>query len=114
MCTRTPALPFLPGYTFNPMVGSFKFFIYLLAHHLHVFYLQIGRTKFNRDHIFGYIAPGVRGLIEKVRPNLFGPLSDRYPSFYPRGEVIEIPAWIAYDKQVRRVKLYVAFNVVHG
>lgn len=65
---------------------------------------QLGRTKFNRDPAFDYIAPGVRGLVEKVRPNLFGPLSDRYPSFYPRGEVAELPGWIAFDKQVSNHK----------
>ncbi|GJQ82716.1 hypothetical protein Trydic_g19726 [Trypoxylus dichotomus] len=78
MSARCPALPFLPGYTFNP---------------------NIGRTKFNRDFKFERIN-GVPTLIEKVRPNLFGPLSDKYPSLYARGEVTELPAWIAFDKQV--------------
>ncbi|KAI4467069.1 ef-hand domain c-terminal containing protein [Holotrichia oblita] len=75
---RCPALPFLPGYTFNP---------------------NIGRTQFNRDFKFERIN-GVPTLIEKVRPNLFGSLSDKYPSIFARGEVAELPAWIAFDKQI--------------
>lgn len=78
MSARCPALPFLPGYTFNP---------------------NIGRTKFNRDFKFERIN-GVPTLIEKVRPDLFGPLSDRYPSVFARGEVADLPAWIAFDRQV--------------
>lgn len=39
-------------------------------------------------------------MVEKVKPNMLGVLSDRYPSVYARGEVIELPAWIAFDKQV--------------
>ncbi|XP_072389050.1 EF-hand domain-containing family member C2-like isoform X1 [Diabrotica undecimpunctata] len=76
---RCPELPFLPGYTFNP---------------------NIGRTKFNRDPKFDFIGKGNRALTEKVKPNMFGPLSDKYPSIYPRGETIEIPGWIAFDKKI--------------
>lgn len=75
---RCPALPFLPGYTFNPMIG---------------------RTNFRIDPIFDFNA-GIPCLVEKVKPNMFGPLSDRYPSIYARGEVSELPAWIAFDKQI--------------
>ncbi|XP_065162838.1 EF-hand domain-containing family member C2-like isoform X2 [Atheta coriaria] len=39
-------------------------------------------------------------MVEKVKPNMLGVLSDRYPSVYARGEVIELPAWIAFDKQI--------------
>ncbi|XP_018325854.1 EF-hand domain-containing family member C2-like [Agrilus planipennis] len=81
MAARCTDLPLLPGYSFDP---------------------KIGRKKFNKENVFDYIGPGNRALIEKVTPNLFGPLGDRYPSLYPRGEVPEIPAWIAYDKQILR------------
>ncbi|XP_974278.2 EF-hand domain-containing family member C2 [Tribolium castaneum] len=79
MALRCPDLPFLPGYTFNPMLG---------------------KTKFNMDPKFDFIGDGVPALVEKVRPNMFGPLSDKYPSLYPRGEVLELPSWIAFDKQI--------------
>ncbi|XP_074032977.1 EF-hand domain containing 1.2 [Leptinotarsa decemlineata] len=79
MSSRCPDLPFLPGYTFNP---------------------NIGRTKFNMDPKFDFIGKGNMALVDKVKPNMFGPLSDKYPSIYPRGESIEIPGWIAFDKQI--------------
>ncbi|KAK4880112.1 hypothetical protein RN001_008258 [Aquatica leii] len=78
---RCPGLPFLPGFTFNPLIG---------------------KTKFNMDPQFDFIEKGVTALVEKVKPNMMGPLSDRYPSLYPRGEVPEIPTWIGYDKQILR------------
>ncbi|KAJ8965173.1 hypothetical protein NQ314_004316 [Rhamnusium bicolor] len=79
MSLRCPDLPFLPGYTFNP---------------------NIGKTKFNMDPKFDFIGKGNRALMERVKPNMFGPLSDKYPSIYPRGESIELPGWIAFDKQI--------------
>ncbi|KAK9869902.1 hypothetical protein WA026_003622 [Henosepilachna vigintioctopunctata] len=84
MNLRCPDLPFLPGWSFNP---------------------NIGRTRFNVDRKFDFIgAPkdGNRALIEKVKPNMFGPLTDRYPSIYARGEVLDIPPWLVFDKQVLR------------
>ncbi|CAH1962003.1 unnamed protein product [Acanthoscelides obtectus] len=79
MSVRCPDLPFLPGYTFNP---------------------NIGRTKFNMDPKFDFIGKGNRALVEKVKPNMFGPLSDKYPSIYPRGECVELPGWIVFDKKI--------------
>ncbi|CAG9766108.1 unnamed protein product [Ceutorhynchus assimilis] len=81
MSTRCPDLPFLPGYSFNP---------------------NIGRTNFRLTPVLGFIGEvkdGNRGLIEKVRPNMFGPISDKFPSFYPRGQTIELPGYIIFDKQ---------------
>ncbi|KAF5307729.1 hypothetical protein FQR65_LT06600 [Abscondita terminalis] len=78
---RCPGLPFLPGFTFNPLIG---------------------KTKFNMDPKFDFIEKDVSALVERVKPNILGNLSDKYPSLYPRGEVPEIPAWIAFDKQVLR------------
>lgn len=52
------------------------------------------------DPKFDFIGDGVPALTEKVKPNILGPLTDKYPSVYPRGEVMELPAWIAFDKQV--------------
>ncbi|XP_022907177.1 EF-hand domain-containing family member C2-like [Onthophagus taurus] len=75
---RCPELPFLPGFTFNPLIG---------------------RTKFNRDNQFENYG-GIPMLIEKVKPNMFGPFTDRYPSAYARGEVVDLPGWIAFDKQI--------------
>lgn len=45
-----------------------------------------------------------------MRPNMLGPLGDKYPSFYPRGEAVELPAWIVYDKQVSSLKFGVNFE----
>lgn len=110
MCARCPDLPFLPGFTFNPMVfGFLKIFHYikyldLLTCSTHLtFTFKIGKTRFPMDPKFDFIGPGVRCLKEKVKPNMLGPLTDKYPSIYARGEVTEIPAWIAFDKQVRIV-----------
>ncbi|CAH0563867.1 unnamed protein product [Brassicogethes aeneus] len=79
MCYRSPDLPFLPGFTFNS---------------------NLGRTKFNMDPKFEHLGPGIRALKEKVKPNMLGILSDKYPSIYPRGEATEIPAWLCFDKQI--------------
>ena len=38
-------------------------------------------------------------MIEKVKPNMFGPLTDKFPSVYPRGQSVELPGWIMFDKQ---------------
>lgn len=37
---------------------------------------------------------------------MLGPLTDRYPSLYARGDVIEMPTWIAYDKQILAFDAY--------
>ncbi|XP_019871659.1 EF-hand domain-containing family member C2-like [Aethina tumida] len=79
MCQRHPDLPFLPGFTINP---------------------NLGKTKFNLDPQFVHLGPGIRALKEKVKPNMLSPMSDKYPSLYPRGEVLELPAWICFDKQI--------------
>ncbi|KAF7284998.1 EF-hand domain-containing family member C2-like [Rhynchophorus ferrugineus] len=79
MSIRSTDLPFLPGYSFNP---------------------NIGRSKFGLNPIFGFIGKGNRALIEKVKPNMFGPLSDKFPSIYPPGQSMELPSWIVFDKQI--------------
>ncbi|XP_050307096.1 EF-hand domain-containing family member C2-like [Anthonomus grandis grandis] len=79
MSFRCPELPFLPGYSFDP---------------------NIGKTNFHLNPIFGFIGKGNRALIEKVKPNMFGPLSDKFPSIYPRGQSVELPGWIMFDKQI--------------
>lgn len=56
------------------------------------------------DPKFDFIGDGISCLREKVKPNMLGPLSDRYPSIFARGEVSELPGWIAFDKQVSPVK----------
>ncbi|KAL1497141.1 hypothetical protein ABEB36_008147 [Hypothenemus hampei] len=79
MSIRCPNLPFLPGYSFNP---------------------NIGKNKYHLNPIFGFLGKGNMALIEKVKPNMFGPLSDKYPSIYPRGQSVELPGWIMFDKQI--------------
>ncbi|ERL90320.1 hypothetical protein D910_07669 [Dendroctonus ponderosae] len=60
----------------------------------------VGKTEFHLNPIFGFIGEGNRALIEKVKPNMFGPLSDKFPSIYPRGQCTELPGWIMFDKQI--------------
>ncbi|KAF7391340.1 hypothetical protein HZH66_009820 [Vespula vulgaris] len=69
---RVPALPCLPGFNFDS---------------------NLGRTKFHRSQYFEKIHADIYYLSEKKSD--FG----RYPSIYPRGEVQELPPWIAYDGQ---------------
>lgn len=52
------------------------------------------------DPKFDFLGPGITCLKEKVKPNMLGPLSDKYPSIYARGELPELPGWISFDKQV--------------
>ncbi|GLV41435.1 EF-hand domain containing 1.1 [Carabus blaptoides fortunei] len=76
MTFRCPSLPLLPGYCFNP---------------------NIGQTRFHRSQYFEHLG-SIRILSDRVRPD--GTINSRYPSIYARGEVAELPAWIAFDKQV--------------
>ncbi|XP_054011468.1 EF-hand domain-containing family member C2-like isoform X1 [Hylaeus anthracinus] len=71
---RDRVLPFLPGYNFDS---------------------NLGRTRFHRDQYFGKIHDGVYYLSEKADKGDHV----RFPSIYPRGEVHELPPWIAYDGQ---------------
>lgn len=79
MSIRCPDLPLLPGLTFNQ---------------------NVGKERFPLDPKFDFIGKDTTGLIEKVKPNMFGPLSDKYPSLYPRGECVELPGWIVFDKKI--------------
>ncbi|XP_076666414.1 EF-hand domain-containing family member C2 [Andrena cerasifolii] len=76
-----PALPCLPGYSFDT---------------------NLGRTRFHRDQYFGKIHEGVYYLSEKAD------VGDRvrFPSIYARGEAQELPPWIAYDGQRLMFKAY--------
>ncbi|XP_046141225.1 EF-hand domain-containing family member C2-like [Osmia bicornis bicornis] len=71
---RDPVLPCLPGFDFNQ---------------------NLGRTKFHRNQYFAKIHDGVYYLSEKTDTGDH----IRYPSIYARGEVHELPSWIAYDGQ---------------
>lgn len=102
MSSRCPELPFLPGFTFNPNVSQIYSGVQLVNNKITL--LKLGRTKFNLDPHFDFNA-GVPCLKEKVRPNMLGPLTDKYPSIYLRGEVQELPTWIAYDKQVLKPQI---------
>lgn len=69
-----------------------------------IFQFQLGQTRFHKSHHFDKFE--VPYLTDKERPGIGGtPLnhskSERlYPSIYARSDVAEIPAWIAYDRQV--------------
>ncbi|KAG7202805.1 hypothetical protein KM043_009964 [Ampulex compressa] len=71
---RAPPLPCLPGFNFDR---------------------NLGRTKFHRNQYFGKIHDGVYYLSEKADTTGYS----YYPSIYPRGEVQEMPPWIAFDGQ---------------
>lgn len=68
------------------------------------FQFQIGKTRFHKSHHFDKFE--VPYLTDKERPGiggttLYNSKSERlYPSIYARGDGAEIPAWIAYDRQV--------------
>ncbi|KAK9294825.1 hypothetical protein QLX08_010689 [Tetragonisca angustula] len=66
--------PCLPGFTFDK---------------------NLGQTNFHRNQYFAKIHDGVYYLSEKHDES--DPI--RYPSIYARGEVQELPPWIAYDGQ---------------
>ncbi|KAJ4428509.1 hypothetical protein ANN_24551 [Periplaneta americana] len=64
----------------------------------------IGQTKFHKSQHFE-VYNNLPILAEKIKPGIGGiPLPytkpKKYPSLFPRGEVAELPAWIAFDKQV--------------
>ncbi|XP_076482302.1 EF-hand domain-containing family member C2 isoform X2 [Bombus vancouverensis nearcticus] len=71
---RDLMLPCLPGFSFNK---------------------NLDRTNFARNQYFTKIHDGVYYLSEKFDKS--DPI--RYPSIYARGEVQELPPWIAYDGQ---------------
>ncbi|XP_033360421.1 EF-hand domain-containing family member C2-like isoform X1 [Bombus vosnesenskii] len=71
---RDLMLPCLPGFSFDK---------------------NLDRTNFARNQYFTKIHDGVYYLSEKFDKS--DPI--RYPSIYARGEVQELPPWIAYDGQ---------------
>ncbi|XP_050598215.1 EF-hand domain-containing family member C2-like isoform X2 [Bombus affinis] len=71
---RDVILPCLPGFSFDK---------------------NLDRTNFARNQYFTKIHDGVYYLSEKFDKS--DPI--RYPSIYARGEVQELPPWIAYDGQ---------------
>ncbi|XP_068987000.1 EF-hand domain-containing family member C2-like isoform X1 [Bombus flavifrons] len=71
---RDLILPCLPGFSFDK---------------------NLDRTNFARNQYFTKIHDGVYYLSEKFDKS--DPI--RYPSIYARGEVQELPPWIAYDGQ---------------
>jgi len=87
---RCPELPFLPGNVFDP---------------------HLGQTRFHKSHQLDFVGKGVPYINDRPRPGIGGaPLpnssGNRYPSVYARGEVVEVPAWIAYDKQILTFDAY--------
>lgn len=95
MTFRCPSLPLLPGYCFNPNVSKLR----IDMSKIFTSVLQIGQTRFHRSQYFEHLGD-IRMLSDKVRPVAGGKINNRYPSIYARGEVAELPAWIAFDKQV--------------
>lgn len=83
MTLRCPGLPLLPGYSFNPNIGKVRF-------HKSQYFEHLGSVPILADKF----QPGIGGTPFR------GKTPNRYPSIYPRAEVAEQPAWIAFDKQV--------------
>ncbi|KAK6633223.1 hypothetical protein RUM44_003824 [Polyplax serrata] len=87
---RSAKLPFLPGYDFSR---------------------EVGQTRFHKSTQFEYLGGLVPYLSEADRPGCGGyPLSwvtpDTTPSLYPRRECVELPGWLAYDKQILTFEAY--------
>ncbi|XP_011502900.1 PREDICTED: EF-hand domain-containing family member C2-like [Ceratosolen solmsi marchali] len=76
-----PQLPCLPGFNFNQ---------------------NIGRTKFNKSHIFDKIHKNVYYLMDKPDPSGFS----RYPALYAWGEELQRPPWLMYDGQRLKFNAY--------
>ncbi|XP_076099003.1 EF-hand domain-containing family member C2-like isoform X1 [Mytilus galloprovincialis] len=77
------ALPFLPGNSFNKNLGKTK---YHLSHHFD--------TKNDVTMMVGEERPGIGGELlrgQKVKPR---------SSVFPRGNGSNLPAWVAFDRQV--------------
>lgn len=74
--------------------------------------LQIGQTRFHKSHHFELFE--VPYLSDKERPGIGGAAlqtkPQSYPSIYARGDVSELPTWVAYDRQVRNE--YLIFFIV--
>ncbi|KAF5287565.1 hypothetical protein FQA39_LY15894 [Lamprigera yunnana] len=78
---RCPELPFLPGYTFNPLIG---------------------KTNFRLNPKFGFIAKGVSTLVEDTQPNTSKGLNKGHSLIYPRSDMPDVPSWITFDRQILR------------
>ncbi|XP_048191386.1 EF-hand domain-containing family member C2 [Perognathus longimembris pacificus] len=87
-------LPLLPGYNFNR---------------------NVGKEKFHRSQHWGF-CNNVRMLVNEDKPGIGGEpklgqrLKPRY-SVYPRGDGIDKPSWVAFDKQVLSFDAYVEDEV---
>lgn len=77
------ALPFLPGNSFNGSLGKNKFH---KSHHFDV--------SNDVSMLVGHEKPGIGG--EPLRGQKLKPKN----SLYPRGEGSNLPAWVAFDRQV--------------
>ncbi|WAR28655.1 EFHC2-like protein [Mya arenaria] len=77
------SLPFLPGNSFNPAVGKNKFH---KSHHFDV--------SNDVSMLVGHEKPGIGGEL------LRGQKLKAKNSNYPRGEGSNLPAWVAFDRQV--------------
>lgn len=65
---------------------------------------QIGQSRFHKSHHFD-VTSDVPYLSDKERPGIGGvPIPGRginkYPSLYTRGDSLELPPWIVFDRQV--------------
>ncbi|KAG8329790.1 EF-hand domain-containing member C2 [Homalodisca vitripennis] len=80
---------------------------------------NIGQTRFHKSHHFEQLE--VPYLSDKERPGIGGaPIyysrPRRYPSIYARGDVSELPTWIAFDRQMLAFDAYFQESIheVHG
>ncbi|XP_014284484.1 EF-hand domain-containing family member C2 [Halyomorpha halys] len=96
--SRSPELPLIPGYSFN---------------------YNLGQTKFHKSQHFTRLDNEVPYLAEKLVPGIGGvPLPhieiDEMPSVYAKGEVLDVPSWIVYDKQVLSFDAYYLESMIES
>ncbi|CAH1401552.1 unnamed protein product [Nezara viridula] len=95
---RSTELPLLPGYSFN---------------------YNVGQTKFHKSQHFTRLDNEIPYLAEKLVPGIGGvPLSyikiDEMPSVYAKGEVLDVPSWLVYDKQILCFEAYYLESMIES
>ncbi|KAI5736676.1 hypothetical protein M8J76_006034 [Diaphorina citri] len=85
---RNPPLPLIPGYAFDTE--------------------RVGKTNFARSHRFEYF-DGVNTLLPKevdLAERRSKSRAGRCSTVTPKGDIVTVPSWIAYDKQILTFDAY--------
>uniref|UniRef100_A0A8D9ELT9 EF-hand domain-containing family member C2 n=6 Tax=Cacopsylla melanoneura TaxID=428564 RepID=A0A8D9ELT9_9HEMI len=85
---RNPTIPLIPGYIFDTE--------------------RVGKTNFAKSHHFEYF-DGVNALLPKevdLAERRAHSRARRSPTVTAQGDIVTVPSWIAYDKQILRFDAY--------